>query len=121
MKLQVIPLILVAVALGAAGQVYLKQGVQAYGDIGSVGRLLGAFGNLRVLAGFFLYGLSSLMWLRVLSMTNLSYAYPFIALSYVVVVFLGWKLLGEQVNAASVAGLACICVGVIILAVGGKA
>jgi multidrug transporter EmrE-like cation transporter len=121
MKLQVIPLILVAITLGAGGQVALKQGVQMYGEISSIARLAGAFGEWRVLLGFLLYGVSSLLWLKVLSMTNLSYAYPFIALSYVVVVFLGWKVLGEQVTLASVVGLALICVGVIVLAVGGKA
>ncbi len=120
MKQQVIPLILIAVALGAAGQVALKRGVQLYGNLNSIFRLAGAFTEWHVLLGFVLYGLSALIWLKVLSMSNLSYAYPFIALTYVIVVFLGWRLLGERVTIISIVGLALICIGVIIHAVGGN-
>ena len=120
MKGQVIPLILMAVTLGACGQVSLKQGMECYGQVNSLVRLAGAFTEWRVLLGFALYGLSSLIWLKILSMADVSYAYPFLALSYIVVVFLGWRLLGEQVTVLSVLGLALICIGVTLHAFGGN-
>ena len=120
MKQQVIPLVLMAVTLGACGQLSLKQGMTSYGSVNSLLRLLGAFTEWRVLLGFALYGVGSLLWLKILSMANVSYAYPFLALSYIVVVLLGWRLLGEQVTLLSVAGLGLICIGVTLHALGGN-
>lgn len=112
-------LILVAVSLGAAGQLLLKTGVdlaRATAREGAVGLLLAAFTQVRVLAGFSLYAVSSVLWLLVLSRSELSYAYPMIAVGYIVVVFLSWLVLNEQVGMLRLGGLALICLGVVLVA-----
>ena len=110
--------ILVAVSLGAAGQLLMKTGMDAArlaSNGGAVDVLRHGFSQFRVLGGFALYGVSSLLWLLVLSRAQLSWAYPMIAVSYVVVVFLSWLILKEQLNALRLSGLALICIGVILV------
>ena len=111
--------ILIAVSLGAAGQLLMKTGMdaaRAASGGGAVDVLRHGFTQIRVLGGFGLYGLSSLLWLLVLSRVQLSWAYPMIAVSYVVVVFLSWLILKEHVSLLRLSGLALICVGVILVA-----
>ena len=112
-------LILVAVSLGAAGQLLLKTGVDSArgGEgMGALEVIKRSFMQVRVLGGFSLYGISSVLWLLVLSKSELSYAYPMIAVGYIVVVFLSWLFLKESLGLLRLSGLALICVGVVLVA-----
>lgn len=114
--MRTIALLLVAVALGVTGQIFLKQGVSTEGPISGINRgLIATVFKPLVLVGFICYGLSSLFWLVVLSRTELSFAYPMVALGYVLVVFLSWLIFKEGVTWARVVGLALICVGVVVV------
>jgi len=111
--------ILIAVCLGAVGQLLMKTGMDAARTAstgGAVDVLRHGFTQARVLSGFALYGLSSLLWMLVLSRVQLSWAYPMIAVSYIVVVFLSWLVLKEHVSALRIGGLALICAGVVLVA-----
>ena len=109
--------LLLAIALGAAGQILLKAGVNQLGERPSPLIVLRSiFTNGMVFWGFFCYAVSSLFYLMALSRLPLSYAYPLIALSYVMVTFLAWWLLHETVPAARIAALAIILAGVVIFA-----
>ena len=108
--------LIVAILLGAAGQIALKTGINQLGEKPSPLTVLRSILTRWVFLGFVCYGLSSLLYLMALSRLDLSYAYPMVALSYVVVTFLSWKLLSEPVPLARVAGLAVICIGVIVVA-----
>ena len=55
----------------------------------------------------------------VLSKVDLSFAYPFLSLAYVVVAVLAWWLFGEELGAFKIAGIAFICVGTVLIAQGG--
>jgi drug/metabolite transporter (DMT)-like permease len=113
-----IALILLSVALGVTGQIFLKQGVSADGPITGLNRaLLTTIFRPLVLLGLFCYGLSSVSWLVVLSRTELSYAYPMIALGYVLVFLLSWWLFDDKVTWVRVAGLFLICFGVVLVAI----
>ncbi|HJN17170.1 MAG TPA: hypothetical protein QGH10_16815, partial [Armatimonadota bacterium] len=50
------------------------------------------------------------------SRLDLSYAYPLVAFSYVLVTVLAWRFLGETVPTLRWAGLAIIMVGVMVFA-----
>lgn len=116
--MKTIALILLSVTLGVTGQIFLKQGVSADGPITGLNRaLLVTFFRPLVLLGLFCYGLSSISWLVVLSRTELSYAYPMIALGYVFVFFLSWWFFGENVTWIRIAGLFLICFGVVLVAI----
>ena len=109
--------LLVALCLGAAGQVCLKAGLRALGADPPIGAVLASIvTNRLVLGGFACYGLSSLLYLVALSRLDLSYAYPLVALTYVIVTVLAWRLLGETVPLGRMIGLAIICVGVVVVA-----
>jgi len=109
--------LIVAVLLGALGQIFLKVGINELGvRPAPLVVLRSIFTQWQVFAGFVCYGLSSLIYLIALSRLPVSYAYPMVALSYVVVTFASWKLLGEMVPTSRIAGLAFICVGVLIVA-----
>lgn len=54
-------------------------------------------------------------WMVVLSNLTLSAAFPMTALGYVLVIGMGWTVLGEPVTAAEIAGGAAILAGVWLL------
>jgi len=110
-------LILLAVSLGAFGQILIKHGMRQFGAISglNLARSLQALFTPFVAAGVGLYVISTLVGLLVLSRAPLSYAYPMIAVSYVIVVFLSWLIFGEKVTAMRMAGLALIVVGVVLV------
>jgi len=109
-------ILIVGILLGAAGQIALKTGINALGAKPAPGVVLRAIFTPWILVGFACYGVSSILYLLAISRLELSYAYPMVALSYVIVTFLSWKLLGEAVPPARVGGLALICAGVLVVA-----
>lgn len=110
-------ILILAISLGAAGQVLLKSGVAQLGERPSVPMVLGSiFTNIKVVGGFFCYAVSSLFYLFALSRLDLSYAYPMIALSYVIVTVLAWRFLGENIPLGRIAGLGIILAGVVVVA-----
>ena len=115
-------LILVAVLLGVVGQLLLKMGITQVGTLAFGSDLAGliqlglrVFGNLKVLGGFAVYGLSSLFWIVVLSKVDLSLAYPMLALNYVLVPLTAWLFLGEQVPTLRWLGSGVVIIGVVII------
>ena len=110
-------ILIFAICLGAMGQIFLKAGVSQLGAHPAPLLVLRSIvTNLRVFGGFACYGLSSLFYLVAISRLDLSYAYPMIALSYVMVTFLSWKYLNEAVPALRIVGLAIIMAGVVVMA-----
>lgn len=115
MPVRAIVMVLISVSLGAAGQICLKMGVNHLGGGGLLGVLRGIF-TPYVFSGFALYGLSSIIYLMALQKLDLSYAYPFVALSFVFVTLLSWWLLDETLPLLRVAGLVLILSGVLTVA-----
>jgi drug/metabolite transporter (DMT)-like permease len=116
-----IALILFSVALAAVAQLTLKHGVDQV--TASSGTLQLTVGSLRdvlttptVWAGLFLFGLSAVVWLAVLSRTSLSFAYPFASLTYVLILLADRFVLDQEVPALRYAGVAFIVVGIILVA-----
>lgn len=114
-------MIVVSVALSAVAQLTLKAGMNAVRA--SHGVAHADLATLRAVAsaplvwlGLGLFGLSALVWLGVLSRTSLSFAYPFAALTYVIIVLVDRFVLAEQVPAARWAGVALIVLGIIVVA-----
>lgn len=115
--MKTIAMLLLAVVLGVTGQILLKQGVSADGPISGLNKaIIHTLFKPLVILGFLCYGLSSLFWLVVLSRTELSFAYPMIALGYVIVFFLSWLLFHDKITWMRIAGLALICGGVLMVA-----
>lgn len=116
MPIGAIMLLLVSVSLGAAGQLCLKYGVSLLGEGASMVALIKGIFTPYVFTGFALYGLSSIIYLNVLSKLDLSYAYPFVALSFVLVTVLSWYFFHENLPTLRIIGLVLIMAGVFTVA-----
>lgn len=66
--------------------------------------------------GLACYGISVLVWIAGLSRVDVSLAYPFLSLGYVVNAFAAWYLFAENLNAQRLIAIAVIIVGVWLLA-----
>jgi multidrug transporter EmrE-like cation transporter len=113
-----IPLIVLAVLLGATGQVVMKMGMTKYGKVSASSvwsQLIPILTVPQVAVGFVCYGISAVLWIAVVSNVDLSLAYPMVALAYVFVVMASWLLLGEHVSALRLIGLAIIVTGVVVI------
>ena len=114
------PQIFAAVILVVAGQTLAKLGMKTIGNIDTSGGLvefyLKAFLNPYIFMGTLLYGSAVFFWLYVLSKVELSYAYPFLALTYILVILAAWLVLGESIPILRWIGLFVICIGVFLVA-----
>lgn len=69
-----------------------------------------------VLLGMFMYFGSALIWLIVLSRIEVSLAYPFVGLGFLLTMVLGWAIYGDSLSLMRVAGTLMIAAGVAMLA-----
>lgn len=72
--------------------------------------------NVFVVGGLFVMVISMGAHLMVLSKVDISFAYPFLGLSFVLITLWGHFILAEPINASKIAGVACIVCGVILVA-----
>jgi drug/metabolite transporter (DMT)-like permease len=112
--------ILVSVVAGAAGQVLLKKGMGSMGpltlSVDQLGNILWRIGtNPYVVIGLAIYVGGTVFWLTALSRVDLSYAYPFASLSYVVMLIASWQLFNENITVLRLLGTLVVCLGVFII------
>ena len=123
MPLHVFGLILVSVAISAVAQIVLKYGmssqeVQRSMAGGGLDAALGIASNVYVWFGFGLYGLGAILWLGVLAKVDVGQAYPFVGLGFLLTMFFGVIILGEQFNLIRLLGTLLVLLGVILVAKG---
>lgn len=116
-----IALLVVSVGFAVAGQLTLKSAMDHIGRIGGaeIAEPLQTIGKAarepRLWAGLFLFGISSLFWLVVLSRVPLSVAYPFVGISYIFVVGFARFVLHEHIPALRWIGVAVVAMGIAII------
>lgn len=69
----------------------------------------------RLWLGLFLFGVSAVFWLVVLSRVPLSVAYPIVGVSYILIVLLGRFVLHETVPAMRWIGVFVVAAGIAII------
>lgn len=116
-----VPLILFTVLTNAAAQIMLKKGMLSLGSFdfstsGIVGAAPRIAFNPYVILGLATFVISMASHLLVLSRVELSFAYPFLSLAYVVVAVYAYFVFQEDLNWIRVAGIGFICVGTILIA-----
>jgi multidrug transporter EmrE-like cation transporter len=119
-----IGLILVSVTLAAVAQVTLKAGMNHVTDANGGQLALNAHSlkqiatQMLVWAGLAIFAVSAVLWLFALSRANLSFAYPFAALGYVIIVVASILFLGEHVQPLTWVGVVLIVTGILVIAQG---
>ena len=115
-----IPLILSGVLLNAFAQLFLKKGMLTIGhfvfswvNIWPVASAVAI--NAHVILGLVCYTISIIIWLLVLSRVDVSFAYPFLSVGYVVTAAIGYLAFNEHLSAYRIVGIAFICLGVILI------
>jgi drug/metabolite transporter (DMT)-like permease len=117
-------LILLSISIAVGGQLLLKIGINRIGisDFGSFSALGGFFAGIikspLVIIGLLLYVISAAIWMIVLSAVDLSFAYPFIGFTYVLILILSKFILKEDVNPLRWIGTLIITAGVVVLSRG---
>ena len=116
-KMNVIIIILSGILCASLGQVFWKLGMNAVGAIDnfSISGIVSMFLNPLVFLGLLMYGLSTIFWLIALSQKDLSYVYPFVALTFIIVLLLSKFLLHENVGIYRIVGTLIIIAGLIIV------
>jgi multidrug transporter EmrE-like cation transporter len=120
-SLKTIALILCSVFLATAGQLLLKTGMTRVGylDGSRLGRPLQLFSEVartwQVVLGLTLFVLSAVSWLIVMSRVPLSFAYPFVGITYLLLQLFAKFVLHEHVPAVRWFGVALIVAGIIVV------
>ena len=109
--------ILISVVGGAIGQLLLKKGMNNLGEmtltVNELGTALWRMAtNPFVFFGLLIYVISVVFWLVALSRVDLSYAYPFASLSYIIMLIASWLLFNEHISLMRIIGTLVICAGV---------
>lgn len=116
-----IALLTIPAITGVAGQLMLKIGMS---QMGALEISMAAVPSIAwrmatspwVMGGMVIYVSGIFFWLLALNRVDLSYAYPFASLSYVLIFLSSWLLLGEQITMPRVMGMLVICLGVVLVA-----
>lgn len=123
MKALDLSLILASVALSSGAQFALKVGASApqvrtaISGGGSITDRILAFATTPMLVlGLTVYAISAFTWILVLSKLDLSFAYPFVGLGFILTFAIGTMVLGESFSAARLAGTLLIACGAVLVA-----
>jgi drug/metabolite transporter (DMT)-like permease len=114
--------ILASVGLAAVAQIVLKAGVSSAavstamlsGSRWSVATAMAS--SPMVWLGMGMYVGGALVWLVVLTRVEVSLAYPFVAMGFVLTMILGWLLQGDSIGLMRICGTLLIAAGVVLVA-----
>ena len=113
--------VFLAALCGCAGHLCLREGMLAVGPLpGAAPAELFSFFAAAASSRWIWIGIAleitfSLLWLAVLSWSEISWAVPMTALEYVLAAAAAYIWLGEPVGALRLTGIALICGGVVLL------
>lgn len=115
-------LLVISVTFNVTANILLKKGVVAFGGLsGEKAKILlelsRAVLNPFVIIGLSLYGLSFLIWLRVLTFNELSKSYPIFATCVFLLTTLGsMKFLSEDISITRILGMIIMLIGIFVVA-----
>jgi undecaprenyl phosphate-alpha-L-ara4N flippase subunit ArnE len=108
MNVWILLTLVISALCAAAGQVFFK--------IGATGRAAPIeFINFHIVLGLLLYGAGTVLWIGALSQAPLSTAYPFTALTFILVFLFSIVVLHEDVAPRSVIGSGLVVIGLYLV------
>lgn len=104
----------------AGAQLMLKHGMTSLAPISFAGtnplmKVLEITFNPWVFAGLFAYVISMASHMYVLSKVEVSFVYPFLSLTTVVIAVIAYLVFRENLDAYRIAGIALICLGTVLV------
>ena len=116
-----IVLLLLSVAGASLGQILFKKGVLLTGEVTFRGSLLAELIRLVfnpvVFLGLVFYVVSTILWLAALSKTTLNFAYPFTALTFILVMLSSRMVFLESIPPLRYLGIGLIVAGIVVSSV----
>lgn len=115
--------IAITIALTVFGQIAIKMQVAKAGALPAdpadkLAFLFQLLLNPWIIAAFAAAFLASVSWMGAMTKFQLSHAYPFMSLNFVIVLLLSAWMFQEPLSLARIAGVALICIGTIVAAQG---
>jgi multidrug transporter EmrE-like cation transporter len=117
-------MILVSVSCTSLAQISLKHGMSvdfvqmALAGGGAMPVVLAIIMSPMVWLGLVLYGLSAVVWLFVLAKLQVSMAYAFVALGFLLTMILGCVFLGEPMTFRKLTGTGLVMLGIWLVTAG---
>ena len=114
-------LFVIVVALQSTGQILERKGMMQIGQLGNMHMLFSLDNILRiatnpyVILGVACSAVGLFLWLGVLSNVNVSYIYPFGAISYILLAFMASMILGETITLTRWVGIFVIVIGAVLI------
>lgn len=93
------------------GQLLLKKSALITQGVDVIHKII----NLYFISGLFFYGISTLLWIKILEKIEVSIAYPVMALSYIIVMLVSYFIFGEQISFFKILGILFILIGVFFI------
>ncbi len=107
--------IITSVTINSLAQIVYKKGLKGAFKKVTIKEIIKTMLKPVIMIGLAMYAFSALLWILVLSNTDVSYAYPFLSLGYVLVAFLGYFMLNEKITKKRIIGISVIIIGVLIV------
>lgn len=107
---KIIFVVFIMAIFGACGQLFFKKASDSISF-----NLMSLISNYWLILGLLFYGIATIGYVISLKYGDLSVLYPIISFSYIIVLFLSWKFLGEKLSTLKILGSIGIifCVGLI--------
>jgi multidrug transporter EmrE-like cation transporter len=118
MKMAYIYLI-ITVILTVFGQLAFKYGVNQRGDvpheiIDKIWFIAKSFGNIWIILSCFSTALAAVSWLLTLTKLDLNHAYPFLSLTFILVLFLSGYFFEEPITIYKIIGAVLVITGIAV-------
>ena len=111
------------IAFTVYSQLVMRWQVSSAGQLpadlpGKIHFIISLLFNPWVMSGIVATFFAGISWMLTMTKFEISYAYPFVSLNYVLVLVAGFLLFHESVSAAKLAGSVLVILGIIVIAKG---
>lgn len=122
MRWQIVSMIIISILLSSAAQLLLKYGAsspsiqKAIYSHSILNLFYAMISTPQIILGLLCFGVSLILWIVILSRTDVSYAYPFVALGICLTILAGWFFFNESLSMLRIIGVVIVVAGVITVA-----
>jgi multidrug transporter EmrE-like cation transporter len=122
MRWQIVSMIIISILLSSTAQLLLKYGAsspsiqKAIYSHSILNLFYAMISTPQIILGLVCFGVSLILWIVILSRTDVSYAYPFVALGICLTILAGWFFFNESLSLLRIIGVVIVVAGVITVA-----